>query len=100
MKTMLRSSGILLNGHGNRYSEKNLETAILKEQESLILEMRTGFAFVARQKRPTIDSKDYYLDQLFYHQRLRSLIVLELKRGEFRTEYKGQLELYFHWLDR
>lgn len=52
------------------YQEKDLESAILREMESFILEMGTGFAFLERQKRITLDGEDFYLDLLFYHRGL------------------------------
>lgn len=82
------------------YQEKDIETAILRELESFILELGTGFSFVARQKRITIDGEDYYLDLLFYHRNLQRLIAIELKLGKFKAEYKGQMELYLRWLDK
>jgi predicted nuclease of restriction endonuclease-like (RecB) superfamily len=87
-------------GLANTYSEKDLEAAILREIESFLLELGAGFAFVARQKRITLDGDDYYLDLLFYHRRLRRLVVIELKLGEFKPQDKGQIELYLRWLDR
>ena len=82
------------------YQEKDIETSILRELEAFILELGTGFSFVARQKRITIDKEDYYLDLLFYHRNLRRLIAIELKLGKFKAEYKGQMELYLRWIDK
>ena len=82
------------------YNEKDLETAILNELQKFILEMGNDFAFLARQKRITIDGEDYYIDLLFYHRKMRRLVVIELKLDKFRPEYKGQVELYLKWLDK
>ena len=82
------------------YSEKDLENAILNELEKFILEMGNDFAFLGRQKRITIDGEDYYIDLLFYHRKMKRLVVIELKLDKFRPEYKGQVELYLKWLDR
>lgn len=82
------------------YCEKDLEDALLREIESFLLELGTGFAFVERQKRITLDGDDYYLDLLFYHRRLRRLVVIELKIGDFKPADAGQMELYLRWLDR
>jgi predicted nuclease of restriction endonuclease-like (RecB) superfamily len=82
------------------YSEKDLENAIISELEKFILEMGNDFAFLARQKRITIDGEDYYIDLLFYHRKMRRLVVIELKLDKFRPEYKGQVELYLKWLDK
>jgi predicted nuclease of restriction endonuclease-like (RecB) superfamily len=86
-------------GLGGRYSEKDVEQAILRELETFILELGTDFAFVARQKRITVDDEDYYLDLLFYHRRLRRLVAIDLKIGKFQAADKGQMELYLRWLE-
>lgn len=88
-----------LNLAGN-YSEKDLESAILRELERFLLELGSDFAFVARQKRIVIDDEDYYLDLLFYHRKLRRLILLELKIGKLKAADAGQIELYLRWLDK
>ena len=82
------------------YSEKDLESAILSELERFILEMGNDFAFLAKQKRITIDGEDFYIDLLFYHRKMKRLVVIELKLDKFRPEYKGQVELYLKWLDK
>ena len=87
-------------GLKDTYAEKDLEAAILREMESFILELGAGFAFVARQKRITVDNVDYYLDLLFYHRRLKRLVAVELKLGKFKPAYKGQMELYLCWLEK
>jgi len=87
-------------GLRDTYSEQDLESALLREIESFLLELGTGFAFVERQKRITLDGDDYYLDLLFYHRRLRRLVVIELKIGDFKAADVGQMELYLRWLDR
>ena len=87
-------------GLEDTYSEKDLENAILSELEKFILEMGIDFAFLGRQKRITIDNKDYYIDLLFYHRRMKRLIVIELKLEEFKPEHKGQVELYLRWLNK
>ena len=87
-------------GLADTYSEKDLETAILRELERFLLELGTDFTFVARQKRITVDGEDFYLDLLFYHRRLRRLVALDLKVGRFQAADKGQMELYLQWLDK
>ncbi len=82
------------------YVEKDVEAAILRELEAFILELGTDFAFVARQKRISVDNVDYYLDLLFYHRRLRRLIAVELKIEKFQAADKGQMELYLRWLEK
>ena len=82
------------------YLENDIESAILKELEIFILELGKGFTFVERQKRMILDGKDYYLDSLFYNRKLKRLVAIELKLGEFKPAHKGQVELYLKWLDR
>ena len=85
-------------GLQDRYLEKDLEDAILRELENFLLELGAGFTFVARQKRIQLDSDDFYIDLLLYNRRLKRLVAIELKLGEFKAEYKGQMELYLRWL--
>lgn len=85
-------------GLHDTFSEKDLESAILRELQDFIVEMGSDFAFMARQKRITIDNEDYYIDLLFYHRRLHCLVAIDLKLGEFKAAYKGQMELYLNWL--
>jgi predicted nuclease of restriction endonuclease-like (RecB) superfamily len=87
-------------GLRDTYSERDLEAALLREIERFLLELGAGFAFVERQKRITLDGDDYYIDLLFYHRRLRRLVVIELKLGDFKPADSGQVELYLRWLDR
>ena len=82
------------------HDEADLEAAILRQLEAFILELGRGFAFVERQKRLVIDGEDFYLDLLFFHRRLRRLVAIELKLGGFKAAHKGQMELYFKWLDK
>ncbi|MCK5358086.1 MAG: DUF1016 family protein, partial [Elusimicrobiales bacterium] len=82
------------------YQEKDLEAAILRELEAFIMEIGTGFSFVARQKRITIDNEDFYIDLLFYHRKLKRLVAIELKLGKFKAAHKGQMELYLRWLEK
>ncbi len=82
------------------YSEKSLEDCLVAHLEQFIIELGNGFSFVARQKRMIIDGEDFYLDLLFYHRRLHRLIAIDLKKGRFKAEYKGQMELYLRWLEQ
>jgi predicted nuclease of restriction endonuclease-like (RecB) superfamily len=81
-------------------SEKDLEDAIIAELQNFIQEMGSDFAFLARQKTIMIDNKDYALDLLFLHRRLRCLVVIDLKLGNFDASYKGEMELYLRWLEK
>lgn len=82
------------------YSEKDLESAIVAELQHFIIELGSDFAFLARQKRISIDNEDYYLDLLFYHRRLRCLVAIDLKLSKFEAAFKGQMELYLNWLEK
>lgn len=85
-------------GLNDRYLEKDLEDAILRELEAFLLELGAGFTFVARQKRIQIDNDDFYIDLLFYNRRLKRLVAIDLKLGDFKAADKGQMELYLRWL--
>ncbi|MCF6314672.1 MAG: PDDEXK nuclease domain-containing protein [Verrucomicrobiales bacterium] len=87
-------------GLSDHYYEKDLEDAILRELEQFLLELGDGFAFLARQKRIQLDNVDYYIDLLFYHRGLNRLVAIDLKLGDFKPEYKGQMELYLRWLSK
>ena len=87
-------------GLKDTYSEHDLELAILAELQKFISELGSDFAFVARQKRLMIDNRDYYIDLLFYHRRLKSLVAIDLKIGEFDAAHKGEMELYLAYLEK
>jgi predicted nuclease of restriction endonuclease-like (RecB) superfamily len=87
-------------GLNDRYVERDLEDAILRELEGFLLELGAGFSFVARQKRIQLDGDDFYIDLLFYNRCLKRLVVVELKLGRFKHAYKSQMELYLRWLDK
>lgn len=80
-------------GLSGSFSEKDLESAILREMERFLLELGSGFSFVARQKRMSIGRDDFYLDLLFYHRLLRRLVAIELKLAAFQPAHTGQMEL-------
>jgi predicted nuclease of restriction endonuclease-like (RecB) superfamily len=87
-------------GLKDTFQESDLEAAVVREMEAFLLELGAGFGFVARQKRIQIDGDDFYLDLLFYNRKLKRLVAIELKIGEFKAAYKGQMELYLRWLDK
>lgn len=87
-------------GLRDSWQESDLEAAIVREMEAFLLELGAGFCFVARQKRIQIDDEDFHLDLLFYNRKLRRLVAVELKIGEFKAAHKGQMELYLRWLDK
>ena len=62
--------------------------------------MGNDFAFMARQKRISVDDEDYYIDLLFFNRRLRCMVAIDLKLSNFKAAYKGQMKLYLRWLER
>lgn len=95
-------SSYFLNALGlpDMFTEHDLESAIISQMQEFITEMGTDFAFLARQKRITVDATDYYIDLLFYHRGLRRLVAIDLKLGKFKPEHEGQMRLYLRYLDR
>ena len=87
-------------GLPDMFSEKDLESAIIAQMQEFLNEMGTDFAFLARQKRITIDATDYYIDLLFYHRGLRRLVAIDLKLGKFKPEHEGQMRLYLRYLNQ
>jgi len=77
-----------------KYSERELEDALIDNIARFLLELGNGFSFVGRQFRLEVDGNEYYIDLLFYHLRLRRFVVIELKTGELKPEDVGQLGFY------
>jgi predicted nuclease of restriction endonuclease-like (RecB) superfamily len=84
-------------GLKDEYSESELEDALIRELEQFLLELGNDFAFVARQKRLRVGTEWYRVDLLFFHRRLRSLIIVELKLGKFTHADAGQMNLYLNY---
>ncbi|UAA37733.1 DUF1016 family protein [Paraneptunicella aestuarii] len=84
----------------DRYLEKDLEDAILRDIEQFLLELGAGFSFVARQKRIQVDNDDFYIDLLFYNRKLKRLVAIDLKLEKFKHTHKSQMELYLNWLKK
>jgi predicted nuclease of restriction endonuclease-like (RecB) superfamily len=82
------------------YSEKDLESSILVNLQKFIGELGSDFAFLARQKRIQIDNRDYYIDLLFFHRKLKSLVAIDLKISDFDAAFKGEMELYLGYLQK
>lgn len=82
------------------YIEQELERGLVDNLEKLILELGQGFAFIGRQYHIEIAGDDYFLDMLFYHIKLRSFCVVELKTTDFKPEYAGKLNFYLAAVDR
>jgi predicted nuclease of restriction endonuclease-like (RecB) superfamily len=81
------------------HSERELERALTAHVEEFLREMGGMFAFVGSQHRLSIGGRDYFLDLLLYHRRLRALVAIELKVGEFEPEYVGKMQFYLATLD-
>ena len=84
-------------GLKDEYSEAELEESLIRELEQFLLELGNDFAFIARQKRLRVGTEWYRVDLLFFHRRLRSLIVVELKLGKFTHADAGQMNLYLNY---
>lgn len=84
----------------NKYSEKNLKNAIIKNLKDFILEMGKAFTFIGDEYRVQVGNHDYFIDLLFYNRELSCLVAFELKIGEFMPEYLGKMSLYLEALDR
>lgn len=83
-----------------QHSEKDLEKNLVNHIKSFLNEMGGNFAFMGNQYRINVGGEDYYIDLLLYHRSLRSLVAIELKIGEFKPEYVGQLQFYLTALDK
>lgn len=80
-------------------SERHLERGLLEHLRAFLLEMGAGFAFVGSQYPLEVSGKDYYLDLLFYHLRLRCFVIVDLKMGEFQPEFAGKMNFYLSAVD-
>lgn len=81
----------------DEYSESDLEEALVRHLESFLMELGGDFAFVGRQRRLRIGNSWYRVDLLFFHRRLRSLVVIDLKIGEFAPADAGQMNVYLNY---
>lgn len=81
------------------FKKRELETELVKHLEKFLLELGVGFAFVGRQYHIEISDKDFYIDLLFYHLKLRCYIVVEIKKGDFKPEYAGKMNFYCSAVD-
>ena len=81
------------------FREREFELNLVKHMEKFLLELGSGFAFVGRQYHLEVSDKDFYVDLLFYHLKLRCYIVIELKKGEFKPSYSGQINFYCSVVD-
>ena len=79
--------------------EREVEQGLVKNLKKFLLELGKGFAFVGEQYHLSISNNDYYLDLLFYHTKLHTYVVFELKIGEFLPEYAGKMNFYLNAVD-
>ncbi|MGC4051118.1 MAG: PDDEXK nuclease domain-containing protein [Paludibaculum sp.] len=84
----------------SRYSESDLETAIIGQIEQFLLELGKGFLFEARQKRFTFDEEHFFVDLVFYNRLLRCYVLLDLKIGKLSHQDLGQMQMYVNYFDR
>lgn len=87
-------------GLSEAHSERELEQGLVRNLRSFLTEMGGAFTFVGNQYRLEVDGKSYFVDLLLFHRRLRCLVAIELKTGEFKPEHKGQIEFYLDTLDQ
>lgn len=80
--------------------EMNLEKRLVERIKQFILELGKGFSFIGNQYRLEFNNKEYFVDMLFFHRKLRSLVAIELKVGGFKPEYVGKMNFYLTLLDR
>ena len=83
-----------------RYSESDLESAIINKIEHFLLELGKGFLFEARQKRFTFDEEHFFVDLVFYNRLLRCYVLLDLKIGKLSHQNLGQMQMYVNYFDR
>ena len=79
--------------------ERDIENALVKDVTALLLELGTGFAFIGNQYHLNVGGDDFFIDLLFYNLNLRCYVVIELKTGDFKPEYAGQLNFYLSAVD-
>lgn len=82
------------------YSEDDLESAIIDQLESFLLELGKGFLFEARQKRFTFDNDHFFVDLVFYNRLLRCYVLIDLKRDKLTHQDLGQMQMYVNYFDR
>ena len=87
-------------GLAEEHSERELEQALVRNLRNFLSELGGAFTFVGNQYRLEADGKEYFVDLLLFHRRLRCLVAIELKVGEFKPEHKGQIEFYLDTLDQ
>ncbi len=84
---------------GDKYDEHELEIGLINKIREFLSQMGSDFAFMGNQYKLEIDSEEYFIDLLLYHRRLKSLIAIELKIGQFKPEYAGKMNFYLSALN-
>lgn len=84
---------------GDEHSEIELERAIMNKVNRFLIEMGGAFTFVGNQFRLEIEGREFFIDILLYHRRLKCLVAIELKTGDFKPEYAGKIQFYLAALD-
>ena len=84
----------------NTYSENDLEQKLIDKLEHFLLELGTGFTFVARQNRISFEDKNFRIDLVFYNRILRCFVLIDLKVGELKHQDIGQMQMYVNFYDR
>jgi predicted nuclease of restriction endonuclease-like (RecB) superfamily len=79
--------------------ESEIEQALIEQLQGFLLELGKGFAFIARQQRISTDSKDFYIDLVFYNYLLKCFIIFDIKRGELTHQDVGQMDMYVRMHD-
>lgn len=87
-------------GITEKIKEAELEKRLVEKIKSFVLELGKGFSFIGNQHRLEYNNKEYFVDMLFFHRGLRSLVAIELKIGSFKAEYVGKMNLYLSLLDK
>ncbi len=87
-------------GITEKVKEAELEKRLVEKIKSFVLELGKGFTFIGNQHRLEYNNKEYFVDMLFFHRGLRSLVAIELKIGSFKAEYVGKMNLYLSLLDK
>jgi predicted nuclease of restriction endonuclease-like (RecB) superfamily len=83
----------------DEHTERQLESALVNNIRSFLLEMGSRFTFLGNQYKLQVDDREYFIDLLLYHRELQCLVAIELKIGEFQPEYKGKMEFYLSLLN-
>ncbi len=83
----------------DKYTESDLETAIINKLEHFLTELGKGFLFVGRQQRITIEDEHFYVDLVFYNRLLQCFVLIDLKIGKLRHQDLGQMQMYVNYYD-